>query len=73
MEGVLEQESFDRFDAFDRTLFSSNRQTEIIPPTAGVRSRQILVSLATTAQQCGREFLDELPTAIPLKALASAG
>ena len=39
----------------------------------GASTWQILVSLATTAQQCGREFLDELTTAIPLKALAPAG
>jgi len=34
----------------------------------GASTWQILVSLATTAQQCGREFLDELTTAIPLTA-----
>ena len=39
----------------------------------GASTWQILVSLATTAQQCGREFLDELTAAIPLKALAPAG
>ena len=31
----------------------------------GASTWQILVSLATTAHQCGREFLDELTTAIP--------
>jgi transposase len=39
----------------------------------GASTWQILVSLATTAQQCGREFLDELTTAIPLMQLAPAG
>jgi transposase len=39
----------------------------------GASTWQILVSLATTAQQCGREFLDELTTAIPLIAGAPAG
>lgn len=34
----------------------------------GASTWQILVSLATTAQQCGREFLEELTTAIPLTA-----
>ena len=43
------------------------------PTPRGASTWQILVSLATTAQQCGREFLDELTTAIPLKALAPAG
>jgi hypothetical protein len=39
----------------------------------GASTWQILVSLATTAQQCGREFLDELTTVIPLMAVAPAG
>lgn len=39
----------------------------------GASTWQILVSLATTAQQCGREFLDELTTAIPLLAGVPAG
>jgi len=39
----------------------------------GASTWQILVSLATTAQQCGREFLEELTTAIPLMQLAPAG
>ena len=39
----------------------------------GASTWQILVSLATTAQQCGREFLEELTTLIPLKALVPAG
>jgi transposase len=39
----------------------------------GARTWQILVSLATTAQQCGREFLDELTTVIPLTAAVPAG
>ncbi len=39
----------------------------------GASTWQILVSLATTAQQCGREFLEELATAIPLMQLAPAG
>jgi transposase len=39
----------------------------------GASTWQILVSLATTAQQCGREFLDELTTAIPLMAVMPAG
>lgn len=39
----------------------------------GANTWQILVSLATTAQQCGREFLEELTTAIPLMELVHAG
>lgn len=39
----------------------------------GASTWQILVSLATTAQQCGREFLDELTTVIPLMAVVPAG
>ena len=39
----------------------------------GASTWQILVSLATTAQQCGREFLEELTTAIPLMQLVPAG
>lgn len=39
----------------------------------GASTWQILVSLATTAQQCGREFLEELTTAIPLMEVAPAG
>ena len=39
----------------------------------GASTWQILVSLATTAQQCGREFLDELTMAIPLMAELPAG
>lgn len=39
----------------------------------GASTWQILVSLATTAQQCGREFLDELTTVIPLMAAVPAG
>ena len=39
----------------------------------GASTWQILVSLATTAQQCGREFLEELTTAIPLIQLLPAG
>jgi len=39
----------------------------------GASTWQILVSLATTAQQCGREFLEELTTSIPLMQLAPAG
>ena len=39
----------------------------------GAGTWQILVSLATTAHQCGREFLDELTTAIPLTAGMPAG
>lgn len=39
----------------------------------GASTWQILVSLATTAQQCGREFLEELTTIIPLMQLAPAG
>lgn len=39
----------------------------------GASTWQILVSLATTAHQCGREFLDELTTAIPLIAAVPAG
>ena len=39
----------------------------------GASTWQILVSLATTAEQCGREFLEELTTAIPLMQLVPAG
>lgn len=39
----------------------------------GASTWQILVSLATTAQQCGREFLEEITTSIPLMQLAPAG
>jgi transposase len=39
----------------------------------GASTWQILVSLATTAQQRGREFLEELTTAIPLMQLVPAG
>lgn len=39
----------------------------------GASTWQILVSLATTAQQRGREFLDELTTVIPLMAVEPAG
>ena len=39
----------------------------------GASTWQILVSLATTAQQCGRDFLEELTTAIPLIQLVPAG
>lgn len=39
----------------------------------GASTWQILVSLATTAQQCGRAFLDELTTVIPLMAVVPAG
>jgi transposase len=39
----------------------------------GASTWQILVSLATTAEQRGREFLEELTTAIPLMAGAPAG
>ncbi len=39
----------------------------------GATTWQILVSLATTAHQCGREFLEELTTIIPLMQLAPAG
>ena len=39
----------------------------------GASTWQILVSLATTAQQCGREFLEELTTTIPLMQLVPAG
>jgi hypothetical protein len=39
----------------------------------GASTWQTLVSLATTAQQCGREFLDELTTVIPLMAAVPAG
>jgi hypothetical protein len=39
----------------------------------GASTWQILVSLATIAQQCGRQFLDELTTAIPLMAGLPAG
>ena len=39
----------------------------------GASTWQILVSLATTAQQCGREFLDELTTTLPLMAEMPAG
>jgi len=39
----------------------------------GASTWQILVSLATTAHQCGREFLDELTTALPLMAGLPAG
>jgi transposase len=39
----------------------------------GASTWQTLVSLATTTQQCGREFLEELTTAIPLMADVPAG
>jgi transposase len=39
----------------------------------GASTWQILVSLATTAHQSGREFLDELTTALPLLAGMPAG
>lgn len=39
----------------------------------GASTWQILVSLATTAQQCGREFLDDLTAALPLMAAVPAG
>jgi hypothetical protein len=39
----------------------------------GASTWQTLVSLATTAQQCGREFLEELTTTIPLMAGMPAG
>jgi hypothetical protein len=39
----------------------------------GASTWQILVSLATTAQQCGRQFLDELTTVIPLMEVGLAG
>jgi len=39
----------------------------------GASTWQILVSLATTAQQCGREFFDDLQTTIPLMAGVPAG
>jgi len=39
----------------------------------GASTWQILVSLATTAQQCGREFFEELTTTIPLMQLVPAG
>jgi hypothetical protein len=39
----------------------------------GANTWQILVSLATTAQQCGRDFLEELTTVIPLMAGMPAG
>src|SRR5688500_2297062 len=39
----------------------------------GASTWQILVSLATTAQQCGREFLEELTSSIPLMEVAPAG
>jgi transposase len=39
----------------------------------GASTWQILVSLATTAHQCGREFLDELTTVLPLMAGMPAG
>ena len=39
----------------------------------GASTWQILVSLATTAQQCGREFLEEITTAVPLMELVHAG
>jgi transposase len=39
----------------------------------GANTWQILVSLATTAEQCGREFLEEITTTIPLMQLSPAG
>jgi transposase len=39
----------------------------------GASTWQILVSLATTAQQCGRDFLEELTTIVPLMEGSPAG